>query len=72
MEKIVTAALDLDVLMAAYSAGRMGRREIEQASGLWFGQILQEMAHRHLPLPRVDARQHYNLTQQRLFERVFG
>ncbi|MTV37940.1 hypothetical protein [Duganella radicis] len=62
----------LDALLAAYSAGNTSRRELERATGLWFGEILSEMAFRHLPLPRVDTRVHFNEAQRRLFERVFG
>lgn len=62
----------LDSLLTAYSEGRVSRRELERATGLWFGEILSEMALRQLPLPRVDTRMHFNEAQQRLFERVFG
>jgi hypothetical protein len=63
---------ELDAMLKAYSEGRMSRRELEQATGLWFGEILSEMALRSLPLPRVDTRVHFNEAQQRLFEQVFG
>ncbi|MHA4867057.1 hypothetical protein ACXZ1M_05105 [Duganella sp. PWIR1] len=63
---------ELDAMLTAYSEGRMSRRELEQATGLWFGEILSEMALRSLPLPRVDTRMHFNEAQQRLFEQVFG
>lgn len=62
----------LDSLLAAYSAGRVSRRELERATGLWFGEVLSEMAVCHLPLPRVDTRTHFNEAQQRVFEQVFG
>ena len=62
----------LDSQLEDYSAGRMSRRELERATGLWFGEILAEMAIRHLPLPRVDTRVHFNEAQQRLFKQVFG
>ncbi|NVM77870.1 hypothetical protein FHW83_003693 [Duganella sp. SG902] len=63
---------ELDALLAAYSTGKVSRRELERATGLWFGEILAEMAARRLPLPRVDTRVHFNDAQRRLFERVFG
>ncbi|MFS2003917.1 hypothetical protein ACEN9F_09860 [Duganella sp. CT11-25] len=44
METAVTTTRDLDQLLAAYSEGRTSRREPEQATGLWFGEILSELA----------------------------
>ena len=72
METIASATTTLDDLLAAYSTGRLGRRELEQTTGLWFGEILTEMACRHLPLPRVDTSVEFNPAQQRLFNQVFG
>ena len=74
--EIVTSA-DLatstrDALLEEYSAGRLGRCALEEATGLWFGEILAELAQRRLPLPRVDSRIHFNEAQQRLYEHVFG
>lgn len=72
METATITVLDIDQLLAAYSDGRMSRRELEQATGLWFGEILSELARRRLPLPRVDTRAHFNQEQLRLFQQVFG
>lgn len=72
METATITALNIDQLLAAYSEGRMNRRELEQATGLWFGEILSELAVRRLPLPRVDTRIHFNEAQMRLFQQVFG
>jgi hypothetical protein len=72
METAVTTTRDLDQLLAAYSEGRTSRRELEQATGLWFGEILSELARCRLPLPRVDTRVHFNEAQHQLFRRVFG
>jgi hypothetical protein len=72
METATIKALDIDQLLAAYSDGRMSRRELEQATGLWFGEILSELARCRLPLPRVDTRVHFNQEQRRLFQQVFG
>lgn len=72
MENLTIEEASLDQLLAAYSAGRMGRRDLEKATGLWFGDILSELSSRSLPLPRVDTRVHFNEAQQRLFEQVFG
>ncbi len=63
---------ELEQLLRAYSEGKSGRRELEQATGLWFGEILAELARRRLPLPRVDTRMHFNEAQRRLYEQVFG
>ena len=62
----------LDTLLAQYSAGAISRRELEQASSLWFGDILAELGRRGLPLPRVDSSVHFNAVQLALYERVFG
>jgi len=67
-----TAGPQLEQLLAAYSEGRIGRRELEQSTGLWIGEILHELARLGLPLPRVDTRAHFNAAQRELFERVFG
>jgi hypothetical protein len=72
METAATTAADLDQLLAAYSAGRISRRELEQTTGLWLGEILSELARCRLPLPRVDTRVHFNDAQRRLFQQVFG
>jgi len=62
----------LDTLLAQYASGTIGHRELEQATGLWFGDILAELARRGLPLPRVDSSIHFNAAQQALFDKVFG
>lgn len=67
-----TASQQLAQLLAAYSEGRISRRELEQSSGLWFGEILAGLAERGLPLPRVDTRMHFNEAQHHLFTQVFG
>lgn len=61
----------LDTLLAQYSSGAIGRRELERDSGLWFGDILAELAKRGLPLPRVDSTMHFNVAQQALYDKVF-
>lgn len=57
----------LDHMLAEYSVGRLSRRELERASGLWFGDVLSELSRLGLPLPRVDSRIHFNEAQQHLF-----
>ena len=70
----ISSRLDerLEQLLKAYSSGRLSHRELEQATGLWFGDILAALRARGLPLPRVDSRAHFNEAQQRLFDQVFG
>jgi hypothetical protein len=72
METDIVAGQELDQLLRAYSEGKTGRRELEHATGLWFGEVLAELARRGLPLPRVDTRVHFNEAQRRLYEQVFG
>ena len=72
METDIAVGQELDQLLRAYSEGKSGRRELERATGLWFGEILAELARRGLPLPRVDTRVHFNEAQRRLYEQVFG
>ncbi|MYM86913.1 hypothetical protein GTP91_06895 [Rugamonas sp. FT82W] len=67
-----TASAQLEPLLAAYSEGRIGRRELEQSTGLCFGEILSQLARCGLPLPRVDTQAYFNQAQRDLFERVFG
>lgn len=62
----------LDQMLIAYSSGKRSRRELEQATGLWFGDILSELARLGLPLPRVDTRAHFNEAQRQLFTKVFA
>jgi hypothetical protein len=72
VETDIVVGQELDQLLRAYSEGKAGRRELELATGLWFGEILAELARRGLPLPRIDTRAHFNAAQQRLYEQVFG
>lgn len=43
----------LDKLLMAYSSGKIDRRTLEEKTGLWFGEILEELGKRGLQLPRV-------------------
>jgi len=67
-----SANAQLQQLLAAYSEGKLERRELEQSTGLCFGEILNRLARSGLPLPRVDTQAHFNQAQRDLFERVFG
>lgn len=72
MEDLAVADGELEQLLAAYSAGRISRRQLEKATGWWFGDILSALADRGLALPRVETRVHFNEAQQCLFDTVFG
>lgn len=64
--------LILDKMLAEYSGGVISRKELEEATGLWFGEILTEMAKRNLSLPKVDTRLTYNEKQMALFNKIFA
>jgi predicted transcriptional regulator len=61
----------IDELMKAYSAGAMTHRELEEQTGLWFGDVLGELGKRGLPLPKTDSTVHYNEKQMALYESIF-
>jgi hypothetical protein len=46
MEDLAVADGELEQLLAAYSAGRISRRQLEKATGWWFGDILSALADR--------------------------
>ena len=60
-----------DELMKAYSSGAVTHRELEDQTGLWFGDVLGELGRRGLPLPRIDSTAHYNKKQMALYKSVF-
>ncbi len=61
----------LDELLNSYASGNITRRNIEEATGLWFSDILEELGRRGLQLPKVDTRIHYNDKQLMLFNTIF-
>jgi len=61
----------LNKVLSEYSNGDVSRRQIEEVTGLWFGEILSEMAKRKLSLPRVNSAIKFNANQSALFERIF-
>lgn len=64
-------AQKLNEVLEAYSAGTMTRRNVEEATGLWFSDLLSELGRRNLPLPRVDSTVHLNENQRTLFNTIF-
>ena len=61
----------LDKILAEYSTGVVSRKKLEEATGLWFGEILAEMAKRGLALPKVNTAQKFNEKQAALFNQIF-
>jgi len=62
----------LDEILRSYAAGNIARRNVEEATGLWFSDILEELGCHDLQLPRVDTRSHYNDKQLALFDTIFS
>lgn len=61
-----------DELFEAYSSGKITRLLLEEQTGLWFGEILEELGKRGLKLPLIDSTTHYNDRQRALYEAIFG
>jgi hypothetical protein len=61
----------LDKLLTEYSEGKIGRKEVENETGLWFGDILAELGKRGLSLPTVDCTVWYTKQQKALFDDFF-
>lgn len=68
----ITALNLKDDLFEAYSSGRVTRRVIEEETGLWFGEVLEEMGKRGLKLPKVDSTIHLNDKQLALHNAFFS
>ena len=66
------SAEQLDVILNSYASGNITRRNVEDATGLWFSDILEELGKRGLHLPKVDTRIHYNGKQLALFNTIFS
>lgn len=67
-------ALDLsqhNAWFTAYSLGYLSRRELEEKTGLWFGDILYALSQQKLSLPRVSSVSHLNARQAALHNRIF-
>ena len=62
----------LDELLKSYASGKITRRNVQEASGLWFSDILEELGRRGLVLPKVDTRVHLNDKQLALFNTIFS
>ena len=70
-ERAQPADTYLNKILAEYSAGVVSRKRVEEATGLWFGEILAEMAKRKLALPKVNSALKFNAEQSVLFDRIF-
>ena len=62
----------LDEIINSYASGKMTRRNVEEATGLWFSDILEELERRGLQLPKVDTRTHLNDKQLALYSIIFS
>jgi prevent-host-death family protein len=62
----------LDKLLSDYSRGLVARKDVEGMTGLWFGEVVAEMAKRGLSLPIVGSEQKFNASQAALFDRIFS
>lgn len=60
-----------DKLFEAYSSGKITRQTLEEKTGLWFGEILEELGKRGLRLPRVDSSIYWNDKQMALYNSIF-
>jgi len=63
---------DKDDPIVAYAAGAITHFELEDKTGLWFGDVLIELGKRGLQLPRFDTTAHYNEKQKALYNSIFG
>lgn len=61
-----------DKLFSSYSSGEINRRQLEDQTGLTFGEILHELAIRKLKLPRVNSIKLMNKKQKTYYEEIFG
>lgn len=62
----------LDEILNSYTSGKIARRSVEEATGLWFSDILEELGRRSLHLPKVDTRVHLNDKQLALYNTIFS
>lgn len=62
----------LDEIINSYASGKMTRRNVEEATGLWFSDILEELGRRGLQLPKVDTKIHLNDKQLALYSIIFS
>jgi hypothetical protein len=58
--------------LSDYSAGNVTHRNLEELTGLWFSDILAELKHRGLSLPKVDSKVHFNEKQLSLYNSIFS
>lgn len=62
----------LNDLLNSYASGKIARHNVEEATGLWFSDILAELGRRGLQLPKVDTRAHLNDKQLVLYNTIFS
>ena len=62
---------DTKKALIAYSSGEISRTELENLTGLWFGDVLLELAKLELPLPRFNSSSRYTPEQKKLHDELF-
>ena len=60
-----------DQALADYSAGKLSRHELQNQTGLWFGDVLLELAKRGLQLPRFDPAPSCSAGEQAIYNELF-
>jgi prevent-host-death family protein len=68
----VTNPEALRELLTRYSQGVLNRRDLQEQTGLSFGEVLQGLGELELSLPRVKTAHRYSAKQRSLHEKVFG
>ncbi len=71
-ENVTLSEDQLDDILRSYAAGKIARRDVEQATGLWFSDILLQLGRRGLPLPTFDTRVHLNERQRAWYDTLFS
>jgi hypothetical protein len=60
----------VQVLLVDFSAGKLSRSELMEATGLSFEEVLMEMGKAGLPLPPVRATERITSEQKKLYEEI--
>lgn len=72
MNTSLATSTPLDEALTEYSAGKISRHELESRTGLWFGDVLLEMAKRNLQLPRFNPFERYSPQQKAIYAQLLG
>lgn len=66
------ARLRLLKLLKRFAAGDLAREDLQERTGLWFGDILALLKLVEVPLPIVRTYGRYNEKQRALYDEIFG